>query len=118
MGDDNTTIMDIRRMMAEFIAEREWVTYHTPKNIAISMCIEAAELLENFQWEEYSISDIKNNEKIMANIRDEVADVFLYLCSMCNTLDIDLSDAVCAKLEKNRKKYPAELYKGRAYLDR
>ena len=121
MADDATTIMEIKELMREFVAERNWEMYHTPRSIAISIVIEAAELLEIFQWhegKEPDVMDVKQDDRMYAHVKEEIADVFLYLVEMCNILDIDLSEAVKEKMEKNRKKYPAELYRGRARLDK
>lgn len=110
MDDKSTSIADLRSMMARFVAERNWEDFHTPKNLAGSVSIEAAELLELFQWltpEEAvmkSISDAAFREKL----GDEISDVILYLLSLSNAVNLDIADCIEKKLQKNRIKYPAQ----------
>jgi len=89
-----------------FIKEREWDKYHTPKNIAISISIEANELLEKFQWNDLSFQDIINNEKIREEISDELADIFIYSLIFLNKAKMDFEEIVKKKIGKNREKYP------------
>ncbi|WP_148552135.1 nucleotide pyrophosphohydrolase [Paraclostridium bifermentans] len=107
-------LKSIQKEIIEFRDERDWKKFHNPKDIAISLNIEAGELLECFQWK--TDSDIKkiikSNNKI--DIEDEIADVANYLILLCNELDIDLFDAIENKLEKNKKKYPVEKCKGKS----
>jgi len=120
MADEDTTLADLKSEMRRFVSERDWEKYHTPRSLAISVSIEAAELLELFQWHEGAeptADEILSDPRLYDSVKDEIADVFLYLIEMCNILDIDLSEAVRIKLSKNREKYPAELYRGRARLD-
>ena len=108
--DKDTNIAHLRELVAEFVSERQWEKYHTPRNIAESVVIESGELLEIFQWGEEDGYDDDCRELI----KDEVADVFIYLLSMCNALEIDISEATKSKLEKNKVKYPVERFLGRA----
>jgi dCTP diphosphatase len=94
-----------------FMAERDWKQYHNPKDLAIALSIEASELLECFLW--------KNGDEIASRIRthaeeirDEVADVGIYLLQISDALGIDLFDAMAAKMEKNARKYPVAKAKG------
>jgi len=87
-----------------FRSERNWEKFNTPKNIAVSVAIEAAELLEHFQWSENS----SPNDKEKQAIAYEIADVAIYLSYLCNDLDIDLNQRVAEKIEINKKKYPVE----------
>ena len=106
MTDDLTRIKELREKIRKFVDERDWNKYHHPKELAISISIEAAELLEVFQWDEKAnIKDIKGDEKTMSRIEEEIADVMMYVLCLANQLDIDLSGAVLAKLKKNRTKY-------------
>ncbi len=116
MSDQSTTLAELRQVIAEFIASREWQSYHDPKNLAMSIAIEAAELMEHFQWvrSEETVA-VLANEKQRAEIIDEVADVACYLLSLANALGIDLSDAVRAKVAKNAAKYPVERFRGRYF---
>ena len=94
---------------AEFKKERDWEQFHHPKNIAMSISIEAAELMELFQWKDnVSIEKIKNDSDLMSNIREELADVVLYSLSMAQRLDIDIEEAVEKKLEENRERFDEE----------
>lgn len=114
-SDKNTNISELKEKVAEFIHERDWERFHNPKDLAVSISIEAAELLERFQWKsEKEIGELIKDEKEFQEIKEEVADILIYSLSMANRMDIDLSRAVEEKLEKNRKKYPVEKAKGRA----
>jgi len=104
--DSNITINELRERVRQFNADRKWEQYHTPKEVAISISIEAAELLEIFQWKALSRSDIKFDQSKLDDIRDEIADIMIYILSLANTLDIDLNSAICEKLEKNAMRYP------------
>lgn len=109
------TLQLLKNQVKEFISKRGWEKYHNPKDLAEAVCIEAAELLEVFQWSTVEeVSGWRNDASKMEGIREELADVLIYCLSMANTLDIDLSEAVFRKLEKNEEKYPVEKYFGRA----
>ncbi|WP_335871872.1 nucleotide pyrophosphohydrolase [Bacillus sp. 2205SS5-2] len=86
----------------KFRDDRNWRQYHNPKDLAISISIEAAELLEDFQWIS-SEEAIKTNKE---NIREEVADVLIYSLMLCSDLDLDINEIVEEKLLKNGRKYP------------
>ncbi|EKN69276.1 MazG nucleotide pyrophosphohydrolase [Neobacillus bataviensis LMG 21833] len=88
----------------EFRNERDWKQYHNPKDLAISISLEASELLENFQWRG---SEEAVSEKI-GNIKDELADVLIYSLLLANELDLDIQQIVESKIEKNKVKYPVE----------
>ena len=96
-----------------FNQEREWEQYHSPKNLAIALMIEAGEVAEHFQWlteeESRSIPTKKREE-----IKDEVGDVLIYLINLADKLDINPIEAAREKIEKNRAKYPAEKVRGKA----
>ena len=101
------TLEKIRR----FRDERDWMKFHDPKNMAISIVIEAAELLEHFQWKDEAAvyQHIRENREAIA---DELADVAIYLAELADNLGIDLIDAMNNKLEKNARKYPVTKAKG------
>ncbi|MEZ2458323.1 MazG-like family protein [Salinicoccus roseus] len=86
----------------KFRDERDWRQYHNPKDLSLSLSLEASELLENFQW----ISAEEGAEKNRQNIEEELADVFIYGLMMADDLGIDMEEAILRKLEKNREKYP------------
>ena len=111
--DERTTLSELKNAVKGFITAREWDTYHTPKDIAISISIEASELLEIFQWEkEGNIEALKNDVTKQEKLRDELADILIYCMSMANVLDIDLSGAIRSKIDKNSTKYPEDKVRG------
>lgn len=105
---------ELLKQLIDFRRERDWEQFHHPKDVAISLAIEAAELLEWFQWRNpQEIQQMLSTDKREA-LEDEIADVAVYLSYLCHDLDIDLSQAVQRKMEKNAAKYPVEKVKGRA----
>lgn len=100
---DLTTLRDALR---DFAAARDWRPFHTPKNLAMAMIVEAAELVEHFQWATPEESLAPSPEKLAA-IRDEVADTLIYLVELADALEIDLIAAARDKIAKNALKYPA-----------
>jgi dCTP diphosphatase len=114
MDDSNTTLQDLKARMAEFVRERDWEQFHSPKNLAMSIAIEAAELMEHFQW--LTIEDSKNlTSEHMVDIGEELADIIIYSLSLSNTLGLDLSQTVLDKMEKNSRKYPSEKVRGKSH---
>ncbi len=114
-SDKNTRISELKELVEEFVHERDWEQYHNPKDLAVSISIEAAELLERFQWKnEGEIRELIKNEEEFQEIKEEVADILIYSLSLANRMDIDLSQSTVEKLEKNKKKYPVEKAKGRS----
>jgi len=112
MLDDEITISILKNKVKKFIEERDWMKYHNPKNIAESIIIESAELLECFQWRSIKES-IEYSNKHIDKVSEEVADIMIYILSLANVLNIDLSNAIIEKLKIDEKKYPVEKYKGR-----
>ncbi len=96
----------LRKIAAQFVDERGWERFHQPKNLAMSIAIEAAELMEHFQWRE--VSDKPAKTSIDSPIAEELADVLAYVLCMANALDLDLTGAFYRKMEKNRSKYPVD----------
>ena len=116
MDDQQTTVAQLRQLLADFVALRQWQSYHDPKNLAMSIAIEAAELMEHFQWvRSEETAAVLANERQRGEIVDEVADVACYVLSLANALQIDLSAAVAAKVAKNAEKYPVERFRGRYF---
>jgi NTP pyrophosphatase (non-canonical NTP hydrolase) len=110
-SDSDTTINELRRAVGRFVADRSWERYHSPKNLAMSIAIEAGELMELFQWtgrEEVPKQRIENQSKAAS----ELADVLIYCLAFANCEDIDISEAVSAKFDLNAARYPigSELY--------
>jgi len=114
MADSSTTISDLRDIVRRFVDERDWRQFHSPKNLSMSLAIEAAELMEHFQWIDIAESRrIGDDPSKLADVRDEIADVLCYLLALANELDVDLSAAIREKMVKNAAKYPANLSRGR-----
>lgn len=114
MSDENTSVQQIRQWVAEFVDQRAWNRFHAPKNLAMSIAIEAAELMEHFQWIPVEESRrTADDPKRRDAVAEELADVLCYALALSNALRIDLSDAIRAKLEKNARKYPVAEYRGR-----
>lgn len=99
----------LQRRLAEFAAARDWEQYHTPKNLVAALSVEAAELLEIFQWltPEQS-ARVMNDPGTAHRVRDEVADVLAYLLQFCEVVGVDVLAALSAKIDRNEKRFPAE----------
>lgn len=102
--DDSTTISVLKKNIEEFVSQIDWKKFHNPKDVSESISIDAAKLLEIFQWTS-SEDSIEHARKKMDGIKEEVAEVIIYCFILANALDIDISKAVTEKLEKNLKKY-------------
>src|SRR2546425_10237478 len=113
MSDATATVQQLRDRVAAFVHARDWEKYHNPKDIAISLSVEAAELLELFQWRREDAIDLAD-AKFREDVEDELADVFVYCLSLANAIGCDLSDVTLRKLAKNERKYPADEWRGRA----
>ena len=103
----------LRLALRQFAAERDWDQFHSPKNLAIALSIEASELLEHFQWMAETDSNLLSPEKL-EQVRNEMADVLIYLVRIADKLGVDLLEASSKKLEVNAKKYPVEKARGSA----
>jgi len=112
------SLAELQEAVAGFVAERDWAQFHTPKNLAMGVAIEAAEIMEHFQWSTGAESAAPDPAR-KAQIAQEMGDVLIYLVRLGQVLDIDLVAAATEKLAQNRLKYPVEKAKGRAtkYLD-
>ena len=106
---------EIKKRLADFAAARDWDQFHSPKNLSMGLAAEAAELLEIFQWltEEQS-RGILTDEKEMRHVREEIADVFIYLVRLADKLNVDIEKAVLEKIGINELRYPIEQSKGNA----
>ena len=114
VADGATTITDLKALVRQFVEERAWQPFHSPKNLAMGIAVEAAELMECFLWLDLAAShEAAKEPKQREAIADEMADVFCYLLNLSNVLGIDLSEALRAKMVKNALKYPAEQYRGK-----
>jgi NTP pyrophosphatase (non-canonical NTP hydrolase) len=114
MSDDQTTIDELKRVVDRFVQDRDWHQFHTPKNLSMALAIEAAELMEHFQWLTAEQSrGVAGDAVKRGAVGEELADVVCYTLALANELGIDVSDAVRDKMAKNARKYPADEYRGR-----
>jgi NTP pyrophosphatase (non-canonical NTP hydrolase) len=104
---------NLAALLRKFANERDWEQFHSPKNLAMALTVETAELLEHFQWMTEGESAKPNPEKLQ-QIREEIGDVLIYLTRFADKLGIDPLDAAYKKLEINRLKYPVDKAKGTA----
>jgi dCTP diphosphatase len=104
---------DLRTGIREFVAERDWEQFHSPKNLAMALSVEASEIVEHFQWLTEEQSRNLPPEKL-AEIREEIGDVMIYLIKLASALGVDPVEAARSKLEINKQKYPVGLVKGKA----
>jgi dCTP diphosphatase len=111
MMDTQDSLQHLRLRINQFVNERDWAQFHTPKNLAMAMIVEAAELVEHFQWdtpiESQQLSDNKHEA-----VSHELADTFVYLLRLAEVLNIDLIEAANKKIDLNALKYPVDKAKG------
>jgi NTP pyrophosphatase (non-canonical NTP hydrolase) len=112
------SIEQLRDALRTFAAERDWDQFHSPKNLTMALMVEAGELLEHFQWMTERESQALAPEQL-AEVRAEMADVFIYLVRLADKLDIDLLAASADKIRRNAERYPADQFRGsrRKYSD-
>lgn len=105
-------LTSLQLQLQDFARERDWEQFHTPKNLAMALTVEAGELQEIFQWlspEQSAALDAPQQQ-----VEEELADVLLYLCRLADVLNVDLEQATLAKLVRNAEKYPADKVRGKA----
>jgi dCTP diphosphatase len=107
------TLQDLTERLRSFAEERDWEKFHTPKNLAMALAVEVAELMEHFQWLDNSESTNLDEGKLQ-EVREEICDVLIYLVRLADRLDIDPLQAAGDKIEINRRKYPAHKVRGRS----
>ena len=107
MADQEMTVGALREAVRKFVSARNWEGYHNPKNLAMSIAIEAAEIMEHFQWGtiDEGRALMKDDEK-NAEVADELADVMIYCLSFANVTGIDVSEAITKKLARNETRFP------------
>jgi NTP pyrophosphatase (non-canonical NTP hydrolase) len=108
---DETSLKDLQKLIRIFCDERDWDQFHNPKDLAISWALEAAEVMEHFQWKN-SDEMMKHSTDHKDDVAEELADVFYWVLLLSNKLDIDLVDAFKKKMVKNEQKYPIAKAKG------
>ncbi|MFO7984071.1 MAG: nucleotide pyrophosphohydrolase [Desulfuromonadales bacterium] len=114
MSDAETTLQQLKDRMDRFVKERDWEQFHSPKNLSMSIAIEAAELMEHFQWLTVEQSKQLSPEE-MTEIGEELADIVIYSLSLSNVLGLDLSQTIVDKMEKNIRKYPRDRVRGKSH---
>jgi NTP pyrophosphatase (non-canonical NTP hydrolase) len=107
------TLEHLKTRLREFADARDWDQFHSPKNLAMALIVEAAELVEHFQWLTEEQSQVLPPDKL-AEVEQEIADIQIYLVRLADKLGIDMEQAVNAKIELNEKKYPADKVRGSA----
>lgn len=111
MADQDVLINEVKEKIENFIEKRNWIEDHNPKNLSMSIAIEAAELMEIFQWisieEGWKIKETKEFEYL----KEEIADVLIYTFSLCNQLNIDISKSIYDKMGKNETRFPVDKFK-------
>jgi NTP pyrophosphatase (non-canonical NTP hydrolase) len=112
-SDADSDLAQLRAIVRQFVDERDWDQFHSPKNLASALTVEAAELLEHFQWLQSGSAEELGAAKLL-EVRHEMADVLVYLVRLADKLDVDLFAAVQEKMVLNRAKYPAEQVRGDA----
>ena len=115
MSDCNTTLQDIKDLIAQFTAARDWQQFHCPKNVAMALVSEAAELMAHFRWSEAGQDAcVLDDPQSLREVRHEVADVLLLLAEFANVAGIDMASAVREKMEINAQRYSVEKSRGTA----
>jgi dCTP diphosphatase len=104
---------EIIEKLRDFVVARDWAKFHSPKNLAMALSVEAAEIVEHFQWlTQEQIYRLEPDK--LEKVRDEIGDVFIYLTMLADKLGIDPLEAAFDKIEKNEKNYPANLVRGQS----
>ncbi len=105
--DGRITVQELKEQVSRFIDERDWLKYDKPKDLAISISVEAAELLEHFQWKaDEQVNEALRDKTKLNEVTNELADVIIYCLGLSDVLRVDVSEAVERKLGKNSEKYP------------
>ena len=113
MDDRSTTITELKKIVEDFVNERDWSQFHNPKNLSMALSIEASELLDIFKWNTIQECESMMSEKnTRQDATDELADIMIYALAFSNRNNINISSAIEKKMIKNRKKYPTEKFKG------
>lgn len=103
-------ISNLNNIIDEFVKDRDWEKFHSPKNLSMALSVEASELLEIFQWQ--TEEEYKNDPEILSKASDEIADIFYYLLRISGKLNINIEEALLAKMKKNIEKYPTSKFHG------
>ena len=113
MNDRITTITELKKIVEDFVNERDWSQFHNPKNLSMALAIEAGELMDIFKWNTTKeCESMMSEKKTRQDATDELADIMIYALAFSNRNNINISSAIEKKMIKNRGKYPAEKFKG------
>ena len=105
--DETTTVQELKNRIVASNKERDWLSGQKPRNLSISICLEAAELLELFQWNDRNDEESLRTDNTYQLLKEELSDVVIYCLSMASSMNIDLSESIIEKIKKNAIKYPA-----------
>ncbi len=106
------TFEELQQAVANFIDERDWAQFHNPKNLAMALAVEAAELMELLQWlDTEAAADLSRYETWLGRLSEELADVLIYCASFANAIGVDLGEIAMEKVQRNKEKYPIETAK-------
>ena len=111
--DNTTTVQGLKTVVEDFVEERHWAQFHSPKNLSMALAIEASELMDLFKWKTVEEAQEEMKDKLLEDATDELADIMIYSIAFANRNGIDIAKAVTSKTEKNKAKYPADKFKGR-----
>ena len=111
--DSSTTLESLKHRVESFRDERDWLKFHNPKDLSMALSIEASELEELFLWKDKDeLAQLSNDKHQLEMVKEEMADMCIYLLSLSSVLKVDLSDSIAEKLAKNAAKYPVSKSKG------
>ena len=113
--DNNTSVYFFKNEVQKFVRDRNWTKFHTPKNLIQALSIEVSELSEIFLFKDISLETIKSDKELLENISNEISDVFIYLISLVNSINLDLTSSFIKKMEKNKDKYSVEEFNNGSY---
>lgn len=114
MNKDQVNLGLVKKRLREFASERDWEQFHSPKNLAMALSVEASELVELFQWADQGGHTVIKDPKQKQEVEKEIADIFNYLVKFADMLDMDLETQALSKIEENSAKYPVSKVKGKA----
>lgn len=115
LKDNNTSVSFFKNEVQKFVRDRNWTKFHTPKNLIQALSIEVSELSEIFLFKDISLDTINGDKELLENISDEISDIFIYLISLVNSINLDLTSAFIKKMEKNKDKYSIEEFNNGSY---
>ncbi len=109
--DDTTTVQDLKTVVDNFVDDRDWAQFHSPKNLSMALAVEASELMDLFKWKTTEEAQEEMKDQLLEDATDELADIMIYAIAFANRNEIDISIAVKRKIDKNIEKYPAEKFR-------